>query len=147
MNPNRKEKWNIKNFNPGFSMDKAVEYKDAEKIIKYAYIFGFTNNRTDIIQRCEKLQDKIEKMKANGMILLNRESSEALGSLCPYAVASAGSADADTKKQICRIIMEQHDIISQYDRASIKEVAYMLRSRKQGLNCPFYRLSNFLDTI
>lgn len=79
-----------------------IKYQDFERIIKYAMIYGLANERSDVLQQCGVFHRKNEKRTSDDRVPLDGDDREAFGSLCLYAVASAGSADDAVSSRICR---------------------------------------------
>lgn len=121
-----------------------IEYQDFERIIKYAMIYGFANERSDVLQQCGVFHRKNEKRAPDDRVPLDGDDREAFDSLCLYAVASAGSADDAVSSQICRITCEHSGLLSQDNRASVMAVADMLKDKRKGKECPFYLLHEYL---
>lgn len=112
--------------------------------MKFATIYGFANGRGDILEQCGTLQEKAAGLLTDGHIPLNGEEGAAFGSLCLYAIASAGSADDHAAMRVCRIVMEHSEMLTQDDRAMAMVVADMLRNKQKGMKCPFCQLYEYL---
>lgn len=122
-----------------------IEYKDFERIVKYAMIYGLANERSDILKQCGAFRRKNGKRAPDGRVSLDGDDREAFGSLCLYAVASAGSADDAAASRICRITCEHSGLLTQDNRASVMAVADMLKDKQKGKECPFYQLYEYLE--
>lgn len=123
---------------------ESIKHQDFKKIIKYATVYGLANERDDILRQCSSFRQQAKGQAQDGLILLDKRNEAAFGSLCLYAVASAGSADDASAIQICRITREHSRLLTQDDRASAIVVADMLRDKQKGEQCPFCQLYKYL---
>lgn len=122
-----------------------IRYQDFEKILKYAKIYGLANERRDVLAQCSMLRRRSEKIESDGRIPLNTGDGEIFGSLCLYAIASAGSAGNGASSDICHITCEHSSLLSQYNRASVMAVTDLLKDTAKGDRCPFFQLYKYLE--
>ncbi len=113
-------------------------------IVKYAMVYGLANERGDILKQCSMLRGRAMKRESDGGIPLEGEDGAAFGSLCLYAVASAGSVDDAVAKRVCRTASEHSGLFTQDDRALAMAVTDMLRDKQKGMECPFCQLHEYL---
>lgn len=122
-----------------------IKYRDFEKILKYAKIYGLANGREDILKRHGTLRKMAGKCAPDSEIHLGGKNGELFGNLCLYAVASAGSAGSEASREVCRIAQEHSGLLTQYDRASALAVTDLLKDPRKGDGCPFYQLYKYLE--
>lgn len=121
-----------------------IKCQDFEIIIKYAMVYGLANERGDILKQCNVLRGRAMKRGPDGSIPLDEADGAAFGSLCLYAVASAGSADDAVAGRVCRTASEHSGLFTQDDRALAMAVTDMLRDKQKEMECPFYQLHEYL---
>lgn len=124
-------------------MNNYIEYRDFEKILKYARIYGLANRRDDILEQCGMLQKRVGKCTSGGKSAVSAEDGRVFGSLCLYAVASAGSGDDEASSDVCRISCEHSGLMTQYQRASVMTVADMMKDTHKRGGCPFSQLYQY----
>jgi len=123
----------------------SIKYQDFEKILRYAKIYGLANGREDILNRYSMLRKMVGKRAPDSEIQLNEKDGEVFGSLCLYAVASAGSAGDEIAHKVCNIAQEHSAMLTPYDRASAMAVTDLLKDPRKGDGCPFYQLYKYLE--
>ncbi len=122
-----------------------IKYRDFEKILKYAKIYGLANGREDILKQYGILRRIAEKCTPDSKVQIDEKNGELFGSLCLYAIASVGSTDDEAAREVCRIVREHSSLLAQYDRASALVIADLLKDPRKGDRCPFYQLYKYLE--
>ncbi|MCM1237667.1 MAG: hypothetical protein NC489_46990 [Ruminococcus flavefaciens] len=126
-------------------MTDHITYRDLDKALKYARIYGLANERQDILDQCGAIRKEAGKGAPGGEAALGEECGRMLGEMFPYALASVGSAGGGADADVCRIVREHASLMDPFDRASAIAVAGMMKDGQKGGECPFHKLCSSLE--